>query len=83
MIKNFFKGVNEFNQKVMKIINKGLLFSLGIGIIGLLLILTYNTYSVTYDIYEGGFILVKTAFAFAAQFVGFGIATNRLIKEKT
>ena len=72
----------EIDVKLMKIINIGLIFSFGVGMIGLILLLTYNTYFVTYDFFEAGFILIRTSFAFAAQLIGCGFLSDKLIKNK-
>ncbi len=82
MKRDILNKLLPIDKKIMKIINRGLWISLIIGVIGIFLILAYNTYSVTYDFYEGGFILIKTGLAFAAELIGLGIATNKLIKEK-
>lgn len=82
MIKNILKELGGIDEKVMKVINKGLMVSFFIALMGILLLLTYNTYSVNYDFFEGGFILVKTGLAFGAQFIGCGLGINQIIKEK-
>lgn len=81
-MKRFITEFSEIDEKVMKIINRGLLFSFGVGILGVLFLLTYNTHFVTYDFYEGGFILIKTGLIFASQFIGCGFVVDKLIKNK-
>ncbi len=82
MIKKVLKELKEMDTSIMKVINNGFIFSFAIGVLGMLLLLTYNTYSVSYDIYQGGMILVRTGFIFAAQFLGCGFVVDKLNKGK-
>ena len=81
-MKKIFTEFIEIDTKIMKIINRGLLFSFVVGILGVLFLLTYNTHFVAYDFYQGGFILVKTGLIFAAQFIGCGFVVDKLTKNK-
>ena len=74
--------INEIDDRIFKIINMGLAFSLIVGILGILLLHTYNTYPVSYDFYKGGLILIKTSFVFSAQFIASGFITDKLLKGK-
>ncbi len=77
------KVIEEFfniNYNVMRIINRGLVFSFAIGITGIALLLTYNTNTVTYDIFKGGLILVKASTIFAAEFIGCGFIIDKIKK---
>ncbi len=82
MIKKVLIELKELDNSIIKIMNNGFAFCFGIGIIGIVLLLTYNTYSVSYDIYKAGFILVKTSIIFAAQFFACGFVANKLRKGK-
>ena len=82
MLKKIIDEIKEMDISIMKMVNNGLFFSFSIGILGLLLLLTYNTYSVSYDIYQGGFILVKTGLIFAAEILGCGFVVDKLNKGR-
>lgn len=78
MIKNILKQIKEMDASTIKAINNGLMCSFIIGILGLLLLVTYNMFSVSYDIYQGGFILVKTGMIFSAETFGCGFIVDRI-----
>ena len=82
MIKKILGEINEIDNSIMKLMNNGFIFSFAIGILGILFLLTYNTYSVSYDIYQGGFILVKTGLIFAAEILGCGFVVDKLNKNR-
>lgn len=82
MIKKILGEIKEMDNSIMKFMNNGLLFSFAIEVLGLILLLTYNTYSVSYDIYQGGFILIKTGIIFAAEILGCGFVVDKLNKGK-
>ena len=82
LIRIILKGLDNVNYRIIKIVNIGLCVSLITGLIGILLILTYNTYSVTYDYYKAGFILIRMSLLFSAQFLACGLAFQKIIKER-
>ena len=82
MVKKILNEFEKIDNRILKIVNIGLIISLIIGVIGSCLILTYNTYATSYDYYKAGFILIKTAITFSAQFIACGLAFNEIIKEK-
>ena len=69
----------KIDKKIATIVNAGLLLSLVIGIIGVILIFTYNEYRLVYDFYKAGFILIKTSIIFAAQFIACGLSYHIII----
>ncbi len=81
-MKKILSEIKQINKKVIKIINYGFTFCFAVSIIGLLLMLTYNTYSVSYDFFKAGIILIRTSILFAAQFVACGFIMDRLKKGK-
>ena len=81
MIKKFLNEFKQLNTKVIRIVNIGLCVSLAIGIFGILLIIIYDTYSGLYDLYKAGYILIKTALIFSAQFVSCGLVFDKILKE--
>ena len=81
-MKNFLEETCDISISIMNIINRGLLFSFFIGIIGILLLLTYNTYSVSYDFFEGGIILIRTSILFGTEFFICGFIIDKILKGK-
>lgn len=82
MIKKLLGELKEVDNSIMKIMNYGFLFSFAVSILGALLLLTYNTYCVSYDIYQGGLILIKTGLTFVAQFLACGFVVDKWNKGK-
>lgn len=81
MLKNLFSCLSNMNSKIFKIVNFGFGFSFFVCLIGILFLLTYNTYPTSYDFYQGGLILFKTGISFIAIFLCCGIAFNKLKKD--
>ncbi|MBR6034001.1 MAG: hypothetical protein IKP28_04630 [Clostridia bacterium] len=81
-MKKFLEEICNINCRIMNIVNRGLFFSFFIGIIGILLLLTYNTYSVSYDFFDGGIILIRTSILFGTDFFICGFIIDKIIKGK-
>jgi len=81
MIKQIIKEIESIDIKVIKIINYGFLGAFAIGIMGLIMLLGYNTYGLNYDIYEAGMLLIRTGFIFAAESFACGFLFDKLNKQ--
>ena len=82
MIKKVLKEIGEIDDKTIKILNYSFLVSFAIGIAGMLMLLSYGTYSSNYDIYEGGMLLIKDASMFAAQCFACGFIFDKIKKAQ-
>ena len=80
MIKKVLKEIENIDTKVMKIINYGFLISFTIGIIGIIMLRSYSTYNLGYDIYKGGLLLVRAGVTFAAQSFACGFLFDKIKK---
>ena len=76
------KEIGEIDDKTIKILNYSFLVSFAIGIAGMLMLLSYGTYSSNYDIYEGGMLLIKDASMFAAQCFACGFIFDKIKKAQ-
>lgn len=81
MIKSLLDSLKNMNSKVFKIVNYGFGISFLFCLVGILLLLTYNTYPSSYDFYIGGLILFRTGISFIATFLCCGIVFNQLKKQ--
>ena len=82
MVKEILSLLFRMDEKILKIVNFGLLISLLLGLIGIMLVLTYDTYQVKYDFYRAGYILIQTSFVFAAQFIGCGMVFEKILNRE-
>lgn len=78
MIKNLWNSLKNMSNQVFKIVNYGFGISFSFCLIGILLLLVYNTYPSSYDFYQGGLILFKTGISFIATFLACGIVFDKL-----
>ncbi len=81
MFNDLFKSLVNMNSKTFRIVNFGIGLSFFICLIGILFVLTYNTYPTSYDFYQGGLILFKTGISFIASFLCCGIVFDKLSNE--
>ena len=82
MIKNLLECLVNMDSKTFRIVNFGFGLSFLVCLIGILFVLTYNTYPTSYDFYQGGLILFRTGISFIASFLSCGIVFDKLSKEK-
>ncbi len=82
MMEKILKEFDEIDNRIMRYINIGLSISFGICALGIVCLLIYNKYGVSYDTYNCGLILIKTGIIFVAQCFGCGFVTDKLIKNK-
>ena len=78
MIKIIIHELETIDEKVMKIINYGFLFSFMIAAVGIIFILNYNLYEFEYEIYEAGELLIKAGFNFAAICLASGFVFDKI-----
>ena len=81
MIRIILDELKNIDKTIIKYISSGVKMSFGLCIIGIILLLSYNRLGFTYDIYKGGFILIRTGIIFASQCLGCGFITDKLKKN--
>ncbi len=77
-IKNIFKNLEE---KTLKIMKNGLIFSFITLIIGIVTLTTYILFIHNYLIYKIGLLIFEISLYFAADFIISGIAVDSIKKQ--
>lgn len=80
MIKNFIKNVNNIEFDILKIMFKGLRFSLVVCIISGIFSLLYIINPISHILYDSGIILFKTGLTFAVTFFICAFAMDKIKK---
>ena len=78
MIKDKF---NNLEKNIIKIMKCGIEFSFGICIISMLILIIYQSFFATPDLYYIGLILFKTSLIFIIQFIICGFAFDTIKKQ--
>ncbi len=80
MIKNFITNVKNIEKDVLKIMFKGLRFSLIVCIISGIFSLLYIINPISHILYDSGIILFKTGLTFAVTFFICAFAIDKIKK---
>ena len=80
MIKNFITNVKNIEKDVLKIMFKGLRFSLVVCIISAIFSLLYIINPISHILYDSGIILFKTGLTFAVTFFICAFAIDKIKK---
>ena len=80
MIKNFITNVKNIEKDVLKIMFKGLRFSLVVCIISGIFSLLYIINPISHILYDSGIILFKTGLTFAVTFFICAFAIDKIKK---
>ena len=75
------KDLFDMEEPILKLVRKGMKFSIIICSISIISLLIYNKYYISHDLYTGSFILFRTGLLFAIQFLICGIAFNTIRKQ--
>ena len=67
LLKRLLQEIENMDKKIVRWISRGIAISFAISLLGVLLLVGYHTYPLPYDVYQGGFLLVKAGFSMAAQ----------------
>lgn len=73
-----FKNILKFDDKILKIIKYCFIVSLFICTISIIIMLIYNTYYISHDLYLSGIILFKTSLTIAIGSIICAIVINTI-----
>lgn len=73
-----FKNILKFDDKILKIIKYCFIVSLFICTISIIIMLIYNTYYISHDLYLSGIILFKTSLTIAVGSIICAIVINTI-----
>lgn len=73
-----FKNILKFDDKILKIIKYCFIVSLFICTISIIIMLIYNTYYISHDLYLSGIILFKTGLTIAISSIICAIVINTI-----
>lgn len=78
MMTQKFKNILKFDDKILKIIKYCFIVSLFICTISIIIMLIYNTYYISHDLYLSGIILFKTSLTIAIGSIICAIVINTI-----
>ena len=78
IIKNSYKNLDKLAKVIMK---QGLRFCSSLGMIALIILVTYNLSFTIPILYSIGLILFKLSLIFGVEFIICGFATDRIKKQ--
>ena len=78
IIKNSYKNLDKLAKLIMK---QGLKFCSSLGMIALIILVTYNLSFTIPILYSIGFILFKLSLIFSVEFIICGFAADRIKKQ--
>lgn len=78
MIKNIINDLKNIDKLTKKIMKNGLKFCLLLGIIALVILVTYNTSFTIPILYSIGFILFKLSLIFGVEFIICGLVVDKI-----
>ena len=73
-----FKNIFNFDNKILKIIKYCFLISLLFCLISIIIMLIYNTYYISHNLYLSGIILFKTSLTIAVGSIICAIVINTI-----
>lgn len=77
---NFFKGLRNIDKSICKVMEKGFIFSLIIGILSIFTLTLYRFSYISYDLIEASIILFRSGLLFTVQFFICGYTIDALKK---
>ncbi len=83
MIKNILESFKNLDKLAKKIMKNGLKFCFFLGIISLIILITYNISFTVPLLYTIGFILFKLSLTFGVEFIICGFAADKIKKQLT
>lgn len=81
MINNILDSFKSLDKLVIKIMKNGLKFCSILGIISLIILITYNLSFTIPIVYTIGFILFKLSLTFGVEFIICGFAVDKIKKQ--
>lgn len=81
MINNILNAFKSLDKLTTKIIKLGLKFCLMLGIISLLILITYNLSFTIPLLFNIGFILLRLSLIFGVEFIICGFAADKIKKQ--
>ena len=81
MIKKIIYNVKNMEKNILKIMIKGLNFSLGICIISCIILIFYILNPISHILYDSGIILFKAGLTFAVMFFVCAFAIDNIKKQ--
>lgn len=78
MIKNIINNFKSLDKLAKKIMKSGLKFCLILGIIALIVLITYNLSFTTPILFTIGFILFKLSLIFGVEFIICGVVVDKI-----
>ena len=78
MIKNIINDLKNIDKLTKKIMKNGLKFCSILGIIALVILVTYNTSFTIPILYSIGFILFKLSLIFGVEFIICGLVVDKI-----
>lgn len=78
MMTQKFKNILKFDDQILKIIKYCFIVSLFICFISIIIMLIYNTYYISHDLYLSGIILFKTSLIIAIGSIICAIVINTI-----
>lgn len=73
-----FKNILKFDDKILKIIKYCFLISIFLCLISIIIMLIYNTYYISHDLYLSGIIIFKTGLTIAVGSIICAIVINTI-----
>ena len=81
MINNIINNFKNLDRLVKKIMKQGLKFCSILGVISLIILVTYNLSFTIPILYTIGFILFKLSLIFGVEFIICGFAADKIKKQ--
>jgi len=73
-----FKGFDNIDKKIRKIMNYGYSIAITFGIFGIISLLIYKLSYISYDLIEASLLFFKTGLLFTVQIFACGYTANKL-----
>ena len=81
MIQKLIQRIKGIDQSILKIVRRGSVFSLYLGLFASLLLLSYCLFYPTPMLFYTGLSLIKTSLFFFVQFIACGFAFDIIKKQ--
>ena len=81
MIDKLKNTVNNFDEKILKILKYGFRFCFGVAILSVAILITYLFFVHSDFLYQIGLTLFQLSLCFTAEFIASAIAVDTIIKQ--
>lgn len=81
MMSKLLKKINSINKLVLKVMKRGICFSCAICGLAIAILITYIFVNTKIDIYYLGIKLLKFGAIILVEFIGIGLAFDKIYKE--